>query len=196
MYLTGSGGFGGGYNMNPMALAGMMSMFMNQMGNMGMGMGNMGGGMSNMGGGMSNMGMNARGSGDGVSGRGGDSGDSYRGPASNSDGYKSNNYPSGSVNTSNTPASDSLGYGAQNVSMYGDQTAGNMGDMSAYANAMSAMFGAAGVNPANVQAALYNAYGGSTAGGSNQLGAYDQSSSTYGPSRNTSSTSNRGYKPY
>ncbi|CAB4039211.1 Hypothetical predicted protein [Paramuricea clavata] len=181
--------------MNPMALAGMMSMFMNQMG----GMGNMGGGgMGNMGGGggMGNMGMDARGSGDGMGGRGGDS---YRGPSSTSDGYKSNTYPSGNVNTSTPSASDAaaLGYGAQNSSMYGDQAAGSMGDMSAYANAMSAMFGAAGVNPANVQAALYSAYGTGTGGASSgQLGAYDQSSSAYGPARNTSTPLNRGYKPY
>ena len=193
-FTTGSGGFGGGFNMNPMALAGMMSMFMNQMGGMGsMGMGNMGGGS------MGNMGMNSRGSGDGMGSRGGDPGDSFRGPSSSSDGYKSNNYSSGSVSTSNTTGSDGVGYGAQNSSMYGDQAGGGMGDMSAYANAMSAMFGAAGVSPANVQAALYNAYGGGgggTGSGSGQMGAYDQSSSAYGPARNSSTSTNRGYKPY
>lgn len=171
-----------------MALAGMMSMFMNQMGSMG-GMGNMGGGG---GGGMSNMGMSARVSGDGMGA--GHGGDSFRSPSSNND-YKSNNYSSGNMNSSNMSGGDGgLGYGSQNSSMYGgDQATGNMGDMSQYANAMSAMFGAAGVSPANVQAALYSAYGGGTSGSSSQMGSYDQSSSAYGPSRNTS---NRGYKPY
>ena len=163
-----------------MALAGMMSMFMNQMA-----------GMTNMGGGMGNMGMNGRGGGDGISGRGSDS---FRATSSSNDGYKSSNYTSGNVSTGNPTASD--GYGAQSSSMYGDPAAGGMGDMSQYANAMSAMFGAAGVNPANVQAALYNAYGGGTGNGNSQLGSYDQSSSGYGPSRSTSTPNNRGYKPY
>ena len=179
---AGSGGFG----FNPMALAGMMSMFMNQMGNMG-GMGNMGAG-----GGMSNMGMNPRPSGESMGSAHG--GDSFRSPPSNND-YKSNNYNSGNVSSSTLTGSEGgLGYGAQNSSMYGgDQGSGNMGDMSQYANAMSAMFGAAGVSPANVQAALYSAYGGGTGGSNSQMGSYDQSSSAYGPSRSTSS---RGYKPY
>lgn len=83
------------------------------------------------------------------------------------------------------------------VSIYGDQAAANVADMSGYSNAMNAVLGAAGMNPGNVQAALYNAYasgGTGTANGTAQLGSYDQSSSTYGPSR--SGSGNRGYKPY
>lgn len=167
--IVGSGGFGGGFNMNPMALAGMMSMFMNQMGALSnMGGGGMGGGV--MGG---NMGMGS------------------------GDGFKSSNYHSGNAKVE--LANDGgLGYGSQSSSLYGDQAPSGMGDMSSYANAMSAMFNAAGMNPANVQAALYSAYGGGNAGsgGSNQIpGVYDQSSSSYGPSR-TSNAVNRGYKPY
>lgn len=206
---TGSGNFGGGgYNMNPMVLAGMMNMLassmgMNMSGGMGGGMGNMGGGMGNMGGGMGNMGMNAMG-GDGMGGQnrgGGDSGyntgDSFRGSSTSSGGYvKSDN-----VNAGNSASSDAAGsYGGQNPNMYNEQTAASMGDISGYANAMSAMFGAAGVTPANVQAALYSAYGGGKSDYS-QLGAYnDQSPSMYGPSRNMSTGkdagTNRGYKPY
>ncbi|XP_046846019.1 heterogeneous nuclear ribonucleoprotein A1-like 2 isoform X2 [Xenia sp. Carnegie-2017] len=162
------GGFGAGVNMNPMALAGMMSMFFSQMANMGGMAGNLAGNMAgnmagnlagNMAGNMAAM--NQRSNTDMI---GRDRSDTYR---------------------------------ATDVSIYGDQAAANVADMSGYSNAMNAVLGAAGMNPGNVQAALYNAYasgGTGTANGTAQLGSYDQSSSTYGPSR--SGSGNRGYKPY
>ncbi|CAB4016433.1 heterogeneous nuclear ribonucleo A3-like [Paramuricea clavata] len=195
---TMSGGFGGGneggfdgFNMNAMALAGMMNMFASYMG---MNMGNMGGAMGNscmnqmgnMGGAMGNTGSNQ------MSGHNRGVGDLA---TTNSGGQKPYNHPGGNVYTGNPTTNDgSVGGGAQNSSTYNQQAASSMVDMSGYANTMGAMFG---VDPTNVQAALYSAY----AAGNNQLGVYNyQSPSAYGPARNTSTgnsaSTSQGYKPY
>lgn len=204
-------GFGGcdGFSMNAMALAGMMNMFASYMGmNMGgpMGMNQMG----NVCGTMGNMGMNPM-SGSGMSGCG-MSGNNRADLSSNN---SVGNYPSVSLNSSNLPGGGShaggMDHGAQNSSMYNQQQAAlqnsstynqqqpvsSTGDMSAYGNFMSAMFG---MNPGNVPAAFYSGY--NTGGdGKNQLGVYNyQSSSAYGPTKNTSTGSTAGsshsYKPY
>jgi hypothetical protein len=159
--------------MNAMAFAGMMSMFASYMG---MNMGNMGNAMRNMG--MNQM---------------GNMGGAMANMGSNQ--MSGHNYGVGDLSSSNSGGHEPKNYSGGNVNPSNQNT--SMGDMSGYANTMGAMFG---VDPANVQAALYNAYG--TGGGYNQLGVYNnQSSSAYGPARSTSTgnaagTASQGYKPY
>lgn len=112
--------------------------------------------------------------------------------SSSSTGQQSNSYPSEIVNTSYPTTSNSPAVSTQNSTTYYQREPS--GDMSSYAKIMSAMFG---VNPGNVQAALYNSYYG-TSGDTSHFGVYDnQSTSMYGPTRNASTgDSAQGYKPY
>jgi hypothetical protein len=78
-----------------------------------------------------------------------------------------------------------------NYPSFNANTGTGMGGMAGYASTMY------GVDPANVRAALNNVCG----AGNNQFGVYNnQSSSSYGPEKNTFTRSavgtNQGYKPY
>ena len=176
--------------MNAMAFAGMMSMFVNYMGKMAgnMGLNQM---VNNMGVPMGNFSQNQMSGGTGFSGYNYNQSSVSDSSSSNTYGYKENNY-SGIVNTC-TSNSTSNEYSNENPSTYDQQTMSSGSDMPA--NTIGTMFG---MDPANFQAALYSAY--SSYGGSHQLGVYNnQSSSIYGPVKNTSADApdtGHGYKPY
>ena len=85
-------------------------------------------------------------------------------------------------------------YSGLNVNTSIQSASNSMGNTPGYANNIGTMYG---LDPANFQAALCNAYSASN----NQFGVYNnQSSSSYGPAKSTSTGnavgSNQGYKPY